>query len=74
MEFHDIFELGKILFENLGLVFNSNEGLIDVGCKIEVRCKINVISMRELYQNLINVAQCIKNANMYVWYHFLNIK
>ena len=54
MEFHDIFELGKILFENVGLVFNSNEGLIDVGCKIEVRCKINVISMRELYQNLIN--------------------
>ena len=54
MEFHDIFELEKILFENVGLVFNSNEGLIDVGCKIEVRCKINVISMRELYQNLTN--------------------
>ena len=51
MEFHDIFELGKILFENVGLVYNSNEGLIDVGCKI------NVISMRELYQNLTNVAQ-----------------
>ena len=57
MEFHDIFELGKILFENVGLVFNSNEGLIDAGSKIEVRCKINVISMRELYQNLTNVAQ-----------------
>ena len=57
MEFHDIFELGKILFENVGLVCNCNKGPIDVGCKIEVGCKINAISMRELYQNLINVAQ-----------------